>query len=166
MNFIEQLDRIELSKTTRAIPSFKSGDTVKVHLAIKEGNKERIQIFEGLVLARAHGGTRETFTVRKVTQGVGVEKIFPIHSPVIKEIQVVRRGKVRQSRLYYLRRVSGKKARIQEVFVTKRELEAEAAAVAAKQAAIDAKIAAQSAKSAKPATPASSEASGETKSSS
>jgi len=112
MNFIERLERAEVSKTT--IPSFAPGDTLKVHLRVFEGNKERIQIFEGVVLGRDHGGLRETVTVRKISAGIGVEKVLPLHSPLIKKIQVVRRGKVRRAKLYYLRDVVGKKAKIAE----------------------------------------------------
>lgn len=96
------------------IPAFQSGDTVKVHVRIKEGNKERIQIFEGIVIARKHGGSRESITVRKVSFGVGVERIFPLHATVIDHIDVVRRGKVRRAKLYYLRDLRGKAARIKE----------------------------------------------------
>jgi large subunit ribosomal protein L19 len=96
------------------IPDFAPGDTVRVHVRIKEGDKERIQVFEGVVIARQHGGLRETFTVRKISFGVGVERIFPLHSPVIERIEVVRRGDVRRAKLYYLRRLKGKAARIRE----------------------------------------------------
>jgi large subunit ribosomal protein L19 len=96
------------------IPDFSPGDTVRVHVRIKEGDKERIQVFEGVVIARKHGGLRETFTVRKISFGVGVERIFPLHSPVIERIEVVRRGDVRRAKLYYLRKLKGKAARIRE----------------------------------------------------
>jgi large subunit ribosomal protein L19 len=96
------------------IPDFAPGDTVRVHVKIKEGDKERLQAFEGVVIARKHGGLRETFTVRKVSFGTGVERIFPLHSPVIDHIEVVRRGDVRRAKLYYLRKLRGKKARIRE----------------------------------------------------
>ena len=96
------------------IPAFQSGDTVKVHVRIKEGNKERIQVFEGVVIARKHGGARETVTVRKVSFGVGVERIFPLHATVVDHIDVVRRGRVRRAKLYYLRELRGKAARIKE----------------------------------------------------
>ncbi len=96
------------------IPDFAPGDTVRVHVRIKEGDKERIQVFEGVVIARKHGGLRETFTVRKISFGIGVERIFPLHSPVIERIEVVRRGDVRRAKLYYLRKLKGKAARIRE----------------------------------------------------
>lgn len=96
------------------IPDFAPGDTVRVYVKIKEGDKERLQAFEGVVIARKHGGLRETFTVRKVSFGTGVERIFPLHSPVIDHIEVVRRGDVRRAKLYYLRKLRGKKARIRE----------------------------------------------------
>lgn len=143
MNFIEKLDRAEIAASKkRKAPAFRPGDTVRVHQEITEGTKKRVQIFEGLVLARAHGGLRETFTVRKMSSGVGVEKIFPIHSPLIQKIEMVRKGKVRRARLYYLRRVTGKRARIQEVFVTKAEYEAANAVEAAEDAKDAAKEAA------------------------
>ena len=90
------------------IPAFNVGDTVKVHVKIKEGNRERIQIFEGFVLKRQNGGIGETFTVRRIASGVGVEKTFPIHSPLVEKIEVVRRGKVRRARLHYMRQRTGK----------------------------------------------------------
>ena len=94
------------------IPEFSVGDTVKVHLKVKEGNKERIQVFEGFVLKRQNGGIGETFTVRRIASGVGVEKTFPIHSPLVEKIEVVRRGKVRRARLHYMRQRTGKSAKI------------------------------------------------------
>ncbi len=97
------------------IPEFRTGCTVRVHVRIKEGDKTRIQIFEGLVIVRQGGGISETFTVRKISNGVGVERTFPLHSPIIDKIEVVRRGKVRRNRLYYLRGLSGKAARIKEI---------------------------------------------------
>ena len=90
------------------------GDTVKVHLKVKEGNRERIQIFEGTVIAKKHGGIEETFTVRRVSYGVGVEKTFPIHSPNVEKVEVVRKGKVRRAKLYYLRDRVGKAAKVKE----------------------------------------------------
>lgn len=96
------------------IPPFSPGDTVKVHVKVKEGEKERIQIFQGLVIARKGGGARETFTVRKVSQGIGVERTFPVHSPVLERIEVERHGLVRRAKLYYLRERHGKAARIAE----------------------------------------------------
>jgi large subunit ribosomal protein L19 len=96
------------------IPPFRPGDTVRVNVRVKEGEKERIQAFEGICIARKHGGVSETFTVRKISNGVGVERIFPLHSPMIGDIVVVRRGVVRRAKLYYLRDVTGKAARIKE----------------------------------------------------
>ncbi len=94
------------------IPAFNVGDTVKVHVKIKEGNRERIQIFEGFVLKRQNGGIGETFTVRRIASGVGVEKTFPLHSPLVEKIEVVRRGRVRRARLHYMRQRTGKSAKI------------------------------------------------------
>ena len=94
------------------IPAFNVGDTVKVHVKIKEGNRERIQIFEGFVLKRQNGGIGETFIVRRIASGVGVEKTFPIHSPLVEKIEVVKRGKVRRARLHYMRARTGKSAKI------------------------------------------------------
>lgn len=94
------------------IPAFNVGDTVKVHVKIKEGNRERIQIFEGFVLKRQNGGIGETFTVRRIASGVGVEKTFPVHSPLVEKIEVVRKGKVRRARLHYMRQRTGKSAKI------------------------------------------------------
>src|SRR5215471_9821094 len=96
------------------IPAFQPGDTIRVHVKIKEGDKERIQAFEGVVIARKHGGVRETITVRKTSFGVGVERIFPLHATVIDRIDLVRRGRVRRAKLYYLRKLRGKAARIRE----------------------------------------------------
>ncbi|NLG82221.1 MAG: 50S ribosomal protein L19 [Bacilli bacterium] len=96
------------------IPDFRPGDTVRLHIRIKEGERERIQVFEGLVIARRGGGISETFTVRKVSYGVGVERIFPVHSPFLEKIEVVRRGKVRRAKLFYIRSLSTKAARIKE----------------------------------------------------
>lgn len=96
------------------VPEFRAGDTVRVHVRIKEGDKERIQIFEGLVIYRHGGGISSTFTVRKMSSGVGVEKIFPVHSPMIAKIEVVRLGKVRRAKLSYIRSLSAKAARIKE----------------------------------------------------
>ncbi len=94
------------------VPAFNVGDTVKVHVKIKEGNRERIQVFEGFVLKRQNGGIGETFTVRRIASGVGVEKTFPIHSPLVEKIEVVRHGKVRRARLHYMRERTGKSAKI------------------------------------------------------
>lgn len=97
-----------------APPAANVGDTVRVHIRVKEGNRERIQVFEGTVIAKKHGGVAETFTVRRVSYGVGVEKVFPLHSPIIEKIETVRAGKVRRAKLYYLRDRVGKSAKIKE----------------------------------------------------
>ena len=112
---MNRLDSIEQTQLKENIPAFQSGDTVKVHVRIKEGNKERLQIFEGVVIARKHGGARETVTVRKISFGVGVERIFPLHATIIDHIDVLRRGRVRRAKLYYLRALRGKAARIKEL---------------------------------------------------
>ena len=111
MNTIENLEKEQMRLD---IPDFKSGDTVKVHARIKEGDKERIQVFQGVVIRKRNGKTGATFTVRKISYGIGVERIFPLHSPAIDKIEIVTRGKVRQGRLYYLRNLRGKAARIKE----------------------------------------------------
>src|SRR5438046_64808 len=111
---MNRLDVIENTQLKINIPDFQSGDSIRVHVRIKEGNKERLQAFEGVVIARKHGGARETVTVRKVSFGVGVERIFPLHATIIDHIDVVRRGKVRRAKLYYLRELRGKAARIKE----------------------------------------------------
>ncbi|MBK6751118.1 MAG: 50S ribosomal protein L19 [Pyrinomonadaceae bacterium] len=111
---MNRLDSIEKAQLKDNIPAFQPGDTVRVHVRIKEGNKERLQAFEGICIARKHGGVRETVTVRKVSFGVGVERIFPLHATVIDHIDVIRRGKVRRAKLYYLRDLRGKAARIKE----------------------------------------------------
>ena len=109
------LEMVEKEQMRGDIPAFKPGDTVKVYVRIVEGQKQRIQAFEGVVIRRRRGDSRSSFTVRKVSYGVGVERTFPLHSPVIDRIEVVNRGKVRRSRLYYLRGLRGKKARIREM---------------------------------------------------
>lgn len=117
------VDRIEEAYLKKGIPNFRSGDTVKVFAKIREGERERIQAFEGVVLRRKGGGSRSSITVRKVSYGVGVERIFPLYSPVIDRIEVVQKGKVRRARIYYLRELAGKKARIEaeEYVVTEGE---------------------------------------------
>ena len=112
MNTLEQLDKEQLRTD---IPPFKPGDTVKVHVRIREGDKERIQIFQGAVIRKRKGKVNSTFTVRKISYGIGVERIFPLHSPMIDRIELVSRGRVRRSRLYYLRKLRGKAARIREL---------------------------------------------------
>lgn len=111
---MNRLDFIEKTQLKDNIPDFQPGDTVRVHVRIKEGDKYRLQAFEGVVIARKHGGVRETITVRKTSFGVGVERIFPLHATVIDHIDVVKRGKVRRAKLYYLRKLRGKAARIRE----------------------------------------------------
>jgi large subunit ribosomal protein L19 len=111
---MNRLDNIENTQLRDNIPAFQPGDSLRVHVRIKEGNKERLQIFEGICIARKHGGSRETVTVRKVSFGVGVERIFPLHGTIIDHIDVTRRGKVRRAKLYYLRDLRGKAARIKE----------------------------------------------------
>ena len=112
MNVIEMIEKEQMRSD---IPGFKSGDTVKVHVRIIEGQKQRIQAFEGIVIRKRRGNSRSNFTVRKVSYGIGVERTFPLHSPIIDRIEVISRGLVRRSRLYYLRSLRGKKARIKEV---------------------------------------------------
>ena len=99
---------------TEGVPEFRPGDTLRVHVKVKEGVRERIQVFEGIVIGRQHGGLSETFTVRKVSSGIGVERVFPLHCPSIDKIEVQRKGRVRRAKLYYLRKLSGKAARIKE----------------------------------------------------
>jgi len=107
MNLVELIEKEQITKEA---PKFNVGDTVKVHFKIVEGNKERIQVFEGLVIARKNGGIRETFTVRKISFGVGVERTFPVHSPRIDKVEVIREGDVRRAKLYYIRDLTGKAA--------------------------------------------------------
>jgi len=111
---MNRLDVVENTQVKENVPNFQPGDTLRVHVRIKEGNKERLQAFEGVCIARKHGGVRETVTVRKVSFGVGVERIFPLHGTVIDHIDVIRRGRVRRAKLYYLRDLRGKAARIKE----------------------------------------------------
>ena len=111
---MKRVMQIEQGQMKDQIPVFKSGDTVKVHVKIKEGDKERVQVFQGTVIGRRGSGTGATFTVRKTTYGIGVERVFPLHSPNVSKIQRIRQGKVRQSKLYYLRDLTGKSARIEE----------------------------------------------------
>ncbi|MEX0705997.1 MAG: 50S ribosomal protein L19 [Nitriliruptoraceae bacterium] len=111
---MNKLDMVEKAQLRDDIPDFRPGDTVKVHVRVVEGTRSRIQVYEGVVISRRGGGNRETFTVRKISFGVGVERTFPVHSPVIETIEVARRGQVRRAKLYYLRDRVGKKARIKE----------------------------------------------------
>ncbi len=109
------IDAINQENVKASIPEFNVGDTVKVMVKVIEGDRERLQAFEGIVIARKHGGISETFTVRRISFGVGVEKTFPIHSPKVADIQVMRRGKVRRAKLYYLRARTGKAAKVKEM---------------------------------------------------
>ena len=108
------LEMISNSSIKSEVPSFEIGDTVKVHVKIKEGDKSRIQVFEGTVIAKKHGGISETFTVRRVAHGCGIERVFPLHSPVVEKVEVIRNGKVRRAKLYYLRDRVGKAAKVKE----------------------------------------------------
>lgn len=129
------LDQITQEYKKNDVPVFNVGDTVKVHIKIKEGSRERIQIFEGFVLKRQHGGINETFTVRRIASGVGVEKTFPIHSPLIEKIEVVKKGKVRRAKLNYMRKRTGKSAKIKARVLTEEQIAAEKAMLAAEKAA-------------------------------
>jgi large subunit ribosomal protein L19 len=111
---MNQLGQVESAYTQRVVPEFSPGDTVRIHVRVVEGDKQRIQVFQGVVIARRGDGTRETFTVRKMSGGIGVERIFPLHSPNVDRIELMRRGKVRRAKLYYLRNLRGKAARIEE----------------------------------------------------
>ncbi|UOF89336.1 50S ribosomal protein L19 [Fodinisporobacter ferrooxydans] len=111
MNLVQQIAQEQLRSD---VPSFRPGDTVRVHVKVREGQRERIQVFEGVVIKRRGSGVSETFTVRKISYGVGVERAFPIHTPKIDKIEVMRRGRVRRAKLYYLRELKGKAARIRE----------------------------------------------------
>jgi large subunit ribosomal protein L19 len=108
------LDNLDAASLRTDIPAFRAGDTVKVHVRVVEGNRSRIQVFQGIVIRRSGGGIRETFTVRKVSFGVGVERTFPVHTPIVDKIEVVTRGDVRRAKLYYLRSLRGKAAKIKE----------------------------------------------------
>ena len=112
---MNRLDAVEKTQMNKTIPDFQPGDTVRVHVRVKESEtKERLQVFEGLVIARKGGGVRETITVRKISFGIGVERIFPLYATIIKDIEVIKRGRVRRAKLYYLRNLRGKAARIRE----------------------------------------------------
>ena len=115
----EIIKKIEDAQRKEEVPAFRVGDTVRVHNLIKEGNRERIQVFEGIVIKKQGTGVRETFTVRKSSNGIGVEKTWPIHSPNVAKVDVVRRGKVRRAKLFYLRERSGKRARVKEIIAKK-----------------------------------------------
>ena len=126
MNIVQSIEKEQLRREA----NFRAGDTVKVGVRIKEGDKERVQVFEGVVIAMRHGGSRATFTVRKVSYGVGVERVFPLHSPAIDKIDIVTHGAVRRAKLYYLRDLAGKAARLKE-----RDFGPETAAAVAPEAA-------------------------------
>ncbi|MGD9181656.1 MAG: 50S ribosomal protein L19 [Desulfobacterales bacterium] len=115
---MEKIEQIEKEQMRLDHPDFGPGDNVKVHVKIKEGEKERIQVFQGVVISKRKGNTNATFTVRKVSYGVGVERIFPLHSPALDKIEVVNQGRVRRAKIYYLRKLRGKAARIKERRVT------------------------------------------------
>jgi large subunit ribosomal protein L19 len=129
-------DLVEQSYLRKGLPLFRPGDTVKVHARVVEGNRERVQVFQGVVIRRSGGGLRETFTVRKISFGVGVERTFPLHSPSIAKLEVVQRGHVRRAKLYYLRDLRGKKARIKERRIDEAKLAA-MEAMAAEDEAIE-----------------------------
>ncbi len=112
---MDQLQEVEKEYLRSDLPEFRAGDTVRVHVKVSEGDKERIQIFQGVVISRRGHGTSESFIVRKVSGGVGVERVFPLHSPILGKIEVLRRGRVRRAKLYYLRGLRGKAARIEEL---------------------------------------------------
>ena len=114
MNIIEELEREQIASLAKIIPDFQPGDTVQVNVKVVEGDRTRIQAYEGVCIARSGGGLNESFTVRKISYGEGVERVFPVYSPLVESIKVVRRGKVRRAKLYYLRDRRGKSARIAE----------------------------------------------------
>jgi large subunit ribosomal protein L19 len=135
---MNKTDLIEKPFLRSDIPDFRPGDTVKVHVRVVEGNRERVQVFQGVVIRRQNGGLRETFTVRKISFGVGVERTFPLHSPSISKLELVSRGAVRRAKLYYLRELRGKKARIKERRIDDAKLAAmEAASLAAETEEVD-----------------------------
>ena len=127
------LDKIEQSQMKKDLPAFRAGDTLRVHVKIKEGDKERIQVFEGTCIGLRRAANHSTFTVRKMSFGHGVERIFPLHSPVLDKIEIVRSGRVRRAKLYYLRELRGKASRIAEDTEAQRELIAEQAEEAVKR---------------------------------
>jgi large subunit ribosomal protein L19 len=133
---MNRTDLIEQPFLRTDLPDLRPGDTVKVHVRVVEGNRERVQVFQGVVIRRSGGGIRETFTVRKISFGVGVERTFPLHSPSISKLEIVQRGRVRRAKLYYLRDLRGKKARIKERRVDEGKLAAIEEAAAARSAAL------------------------------
>jgi large subunit ribosomal protein L19 len=131
---MNRLDVVEKAQLRASVPDFQPGDTVRVHVRIKESEtKERLQVFEGIVIARKHGGVRETITVRKTSFGVGVERIFPLHATIVDHIDVVKRGRVRRAKLYYLRELRGKAARIREKDTRNQATSAQGATAAGKK---------------------------------
>ena len=163
MNIIQQLEAEQVAKieAQRTLPEFSPGDTVRVNVRVKEGNRTRVQAYEGVCIARSGGGLQENFTVRKISYGEGVERVFPVYSPAIESVEIVRRGKVRRAKLYYLRDRRGKSARIVENTGTRaRKLnEAERAAIAEEKARIEAeKVAAAQALAAEKAAAEAAEA--------
>ena len=161
MNIIEQLDREQIAKLGKQIPDFEPGDTVIVNVKVKEGERARVQAYEGVCIARSGGGLNESFTVRKISYGEGVERVFPVYSPLVESVEVVRRGKVRRAKLYYLRDRRGKSARIvEDTGVRARKLnDAERAAIAEEKARIEAeKVAAAQALAAEKAAAEAAEA--------
>ena len=127
MGIIEKIQAEQIAKWTgegdaaKAHPAFRTGDTLKVHVRIKEGEKERIQIFQGVCIKTRHGSSCKTFTVRKMSGGIGVERVFPLYSPIVEKIEITHRGRVRRSKLYYLRNLTGKKARLKDRDLLKRK---------------------------------------------
>ena len=154
MNILDAITE-EYKKTD--IPKFSVGDTVKVYIKIKEGQRERIQMFEGFVLKRQNGGINETFTVRRIASGIGVEKTFPLHSPLIEKIELVKRGDVRRAKLNYMRQRTGKSAKIKAKVLTDEQIAAEAAAEAAAKAEAEARLKAEEEAAAKAAEQAAAE---------
>ena len=132
---MNKLQEIESAYLRSDIPDFRAGDTVKVHVKVSEGDKQRIQLFQGVVIGRKGDGTRESFTVRKMSGGIGVERVFPLNSPVIDKVEIVRHGRVRRAKLYYLRDLRGKAARIEERRDDRTKRAAEAVAAAAVESA-------------------------------
>jgi large subunit ribosomal protein L19 len=155
---MNKTDLIETAYLRSDIPDFRPGDTVKVHVRVVEGNRERVQVFQGVVIRRQNGGLRETFTVRKVSFGVGVERTFPVHSPSIAKLELVSRGAVRRAKLYYLRDLRGKKARIKERRIDDAKLAAMEAAAAEAAAEAEAEAAAAEADDEQPDQAAESDA--------
>jgi large subunit ribosomal protein L19 len=155
---MNQLERIQRSLVKKTIPKFEIGDTVRVHAKVVEGDKERIQVFEGVVIARKGGRNSETFTVRKISYGVGVERIFPVHSPIVTRVDVVRQGKVRRAKLYYLRAKKGRTAKLEDREFSQTDAAqaqpVETAAPAAEKTAEPAAAKAKAAPAAKPAAKA------------